>query len=452
MLRRRLTFVLVLLITILAIVIDWPHTSVKFNLGSFKVDTVLQAPAIDLTGIGLPLRRDGELKLGLDLQGGTRLALQADMGPIATQDRDQALESAKNVIERRVNLFGVSEPVVQSAKVGDDYRVIVELPGIRDVNQAKDLVGRTAQLQFREYIDASASANQLPTLENTKETGVTGKDLQSARVDYPGASQGAPGQPVVAFSLTGEGTEKFAELTTRLVGQPLAIFLDDQTIGGAPPVVQTPITEGAGIISGGFDAAGARQLATQLNAGALPVSIQVVEERTIGASLGQESITKSMIAGAIGLLVVIFFMIAYYGFPGVLASAALILYTAYSLAVFKLWPITLTLAGIAGFILSIGMAVDANILIFERMREELRSGKNRHNSIEIGFARAWTSIRDSNISSLITAVILFWFGSGSVRGFALTLMIGILLSMFTAIILTKNLLRIFYHDRKPKSV
>lgn len=418
---------------------------VKFSLGPMRVDTVLEAPALDLTSFGIPFSRDSSLKLGLDLQGGTRLVMQADMSPVKSEDRTSALESAKEVVERRVNLFGVSEPIVQSSKVGEDYRIIAELPGVKDVNQAKELVGRTAQLQFREFIEATTSANVVPTLENTKETGVTGKDLKSARVDF-GSGSTASSQPVVAFNMTGDGSKKFAEVTTKLVNQPLAVFLDDQVVTW--PIVNTPITEGSGVISGSFTTEEAKKLAVQLNAGALPVSIRVVEERTVGASLGQESINKSLLAGAIGLLIVSFFMIAYYGIPGVLASIALIFYTIYTLALFKLIPVTLTLAGIAGFILSIGMAVDANVLIFERMREEERAGKNRASSIEIGFARAWSSIRDSNVSSLITAVILYWFGTGSVRGFAITLALGILVSMFTAITLTKNLLRIFHRDKR----
>ncbi len=441
MLRKRLSLITVVLITLTAILVDWPRVPVKFSLGPLKVDTVLEAPGIDLTNFGIPFSRDNSLKLGLDLQGGTRLVMQADMSPVKSEDRDSALESAKEVVERRVNLFGVSEPIVQSSKVGQDYRIIVELPGVKDVNQAKELVGRTAQLQFREFIEATTSASVVPTVENTKETGVTGKDLKSARVDFGSGSQ-SQGQPVVAFSLTDEGSKKFADVTTRLVGQQLAVFLDDQVVTW--PTVSTPITEGSGVISGSFTTEDAKKLAVQLNAGALPVSIAVVEERTIGASLGQESINKSLLAGGIGLLIVSFFMIAYYGIPGVLASVALIFYTIYTLALFKLIPVTLTLAGIAGFILSIGMAVDANVLIFERMREEERSGKSRKSSIEIGFARAWSSIRDSNVSSLITAVILYWFGTGSVRGFAITLALGILLSMFTAITLTRNLLRRFY--------
>jgi preprotein translocase subunit SecD len=360
------------------------------------------------------------------------------------------LDSAKEVIDRRVNLFGVSEPLVQSSKVGNDYRVIVELPGIKDVNQAKELVGKTAQLQFREYKDPNlaASSSAIPTIDNTKETGVTGKDLKSSHLDYSNSSSGGAGQPVVNFSLTDEGAKKFGDLTTRLINKPLAVFLDDQLV--TAPIVQSPITTGTGVISGNFTVDSAKKLAVQLNAGALPVSIKVVEERTVGASLGQESIAKSLLAGGIGLVIVSFFMIAYYGLPGVLATIALLFYTLYTLALFKLIPVTLTLAGIAGFILSIGMAVDANVLIFERMREEERSGKSRSNSIEIGFARAWSSIRDSNVSSLITAGILYWFGTGSVRGFALTLALGILVSMFTAITLTRNLLRIFYHEKRLK--
>lgn len=449
--KRRILLAAIIVLSLLAIIVDWPTVPVKFNLGPLKVNTTLSSPSIDLSFVGIPLRRESGLKLGLDLQGGTRLVLQADMSLVDSKDRDSALDSVKTVIERRVNLFGVSEPLVQSSKVGGDYRVIAELPGVKDVNQAKELVGKTAQLKFREYIDPNmvASASAVPSINNTKDTGVTGSDLKSARVDYAGSGSNAAGQPVVAFTLTSDGAKKFSELTTRLVNKPLAVFLDEQLV--TAPTVQSPITDGNGIISGSFTVDSAKKLAVQLNAGALRVPVKVVEERTIGASLGQESINKSLLAGIIGLLIVGFFMIFYYGLPGLLASAALIFYSLYTIALFRLIPVTLTLAGIAGFILSIGMAVDANVLIFERMREEERSGKNRSSSIEIGFARAWSSIRDSNISSLITAGILYWFGTGSVRGFALTLALGIVVSMFTAITLTRNFLRIFYRERRQKN-
>jgi preprotein translocase subunit SecD len=390
------------------------------------------------------LKRDFEPKLGLDLQGGIDLTLKADVSEVDESERDEALVSAKEIIERRVNALGVAEPVVQTSKVGGEYRIIVQLPGVEDIEEAKGLVGQTAKLEFREFKDEEVQPNTMPTLENTKPSGVDGTDLKRATPDFQQAGQDqAQGGPVVNFKIKGESVEKFRELTKRLIGKPLIVFLDDVPISA--PTVQSEISE-EGIITG-VSAEEAKRLAIQLNAGALPVKkIEIIQERTIGATLGQQSINQSLVAGAIGLVIVGLFMIAYYGFWGLLASAALIVYSLIVFALFKSVPITLTLAGIAGFILSIGMAVDANILIFERMKEELRAGRTRTQAVEIGFSRAWNSIRDSNVSSLITSAILFWFGTGSVRGFALALAIGIMVSMFTAITVTRNFLRFIYRS------
>ncbi|MCL5411738.1 MAG: protein translocase subunit SecD [Patescibacteria group bacterium] len=428
----------IVIMTMIALVVDWPKVPVKINLGSLHIDTVIAGPDIDVDFLGMKIRKELNIKEGLDLQGGTRLVLQADMKDIASEDRDKALESARDVIDRRVNLYGVSEPLVQTSKSGNDYRIIAELPGVKDINQAKDLVGKTALLEFREFKEVTPSAQEVPTLDNTKETGLTGKDLKSANADFN--SQNA--EPVVSFKMTPEGGSKFADITKRLVGKPLVIFLDDQAVTW--PTVREPITGGEGVISGNFTVDQAKELSIQLNAGALPVPVKIAEERTVGATLGQESVNKSLFAGVIGLAIVIVFMIVYYHLPGILAAGALIIYSLLALALFKLIPVTLTLAGIAGFILSIGMAVDANILIFERMREELRAGKQKKIAMEIGFARAWSSIRDSNVSSLITCGILYGFGTGIVRNFALTLAVGILVSMFSAIVVTKNFLRLIY--------
>lgn len=393
------------------------------------------------------------LRLGLDLQGGTQLVLEADMSTLANDDKDNALESAKEVIERRVNLFGVSEAVVQSSKVGDSRRILVDLPGIKDMNQAQELVGRTALLEFREQnataaAEATQSAFFIPTFQNTDSTGLTGKDLKKAQVTFGGGQQQitAGGTAEVAIEFNGEGSQKFAEITRRNIGKPLAIFLDDMPVTW--PNVNQEILGGTAVITGGFSPEAAKSLAVQLNAGALPVPIKVIEQRSIGASLGQESINKSLVAGVIGLVTVIIYMIAYYGVLGVVAAFALIVYSLFTIAIFRtglflIPPITLTLAGIAGFVLSIGMAVDANILIFERMKEEKRWGKTTKQALELGFKRAWSSIRDSNISSLITAGILYGMGTGSIKGFAITLAIGVLISMFTAITVTKTILKVF---------
>lgn len=414
----------------------------------YKVPTnFLKNSFLHLDGVG----GNFPLKLGLDLQGGTQLVLETDMSKIDPASRDTALASATDVIERRVNLYGVSEAVIQASKLGDQRRILVDMPGVTDASAAADLVGRTAQLEFRE-IPASPSAQEneatksgLPVEYTARPTGLTGADLKSAEVVFNQSAAGSAGSPQVSIHFSDDGAKKFAELTKRNVGKPVPIFLDDQVLSA--PVVQQEIVGGNAVITGQFTTDGAKQLATQLNAGALPVPIHIIDQRLIGATLGQQSINKSIIAGIIGLVTVMIFMIAYYGFFGVIADMVLIIYALFLMAIFRtglfiLPPVTLTLAGIAGFILSIGMAVDANILIFERMKEEKRWGKNSKQALELGFKRAWSSIRDSNISSLITASILYYIGTGLVKGFAITLAIGVLVSMFTAIVVTRTILRL----------
>lgn len=396
------------------------------------------------------------LKLGLDLQGGTQLVLEAKMDSIASENRDSALDSAKEVIERRVNLFGVSEPLVQTSKVGDKRRILVDLPGIKDASQASGLVGKTAQLEFRELqATTSAEATQAGVLDSYTfiPTGLTGADLTKAQVVFSQGQGANRTGAQVSIQFNSEGAQKFAEITKRNIGKPLAMFLDDQLLSDSPPIVQQEILGGNAVISGNFTSEQAKALSIQLNAGALPVPIEIVEQRVIGPSLGEESVKASIVAGAIGLITVILYMAIYYGFWGIIADAALIIYTLFVLAIFKtglfiIPPVTLTLPGIAGFILSIGMAVDANILIFERMKEELRWGKSRRQAIDAGFDRAWSSIRDSNISSLITAGILYSIGTGLVKGFAITLALGVLVSMFTAIFVTRTILKLVIRNKQ----
>lgn len=389
------------------------------------------------------------LKLGLDLQGGTELVLQAEMDKIEPGSRDEALESAKEVIERRVNFYGVSEATVQTSKRGDERRILVEMPGVRDVQTAVDLVGKTAQLEFREMISSpsavASESGKIDYLAQTLPTGLTGADLKKTQVTFDSSRAGSGPQVLLEFSEAGKS--KFAEVTKRNIGKPLAMFLDEKPLLWPPPIVQSEIVAGSAVISGNFSVEEAKNLSIQLNAGALPVPIKILQQRSIGATLGAESVQKSFLAGGIGLLTVMIFMVAYYGIYGLIADVALIIYTLLILAIFRtglfiIPPVTLTLAGIAGVILSIGMAVDANILTFERIKEEERLGKKGSIALEQGFKRAWTSIRDSNSSSLITAFILYLFGTSVVRGFALTLAIGILVSMFSAIIVSRNLLRL----------
>jgi len=506
-------------------------------------------------------RRAADLRLGLDLKGGTHLVYNADISKVSDADRQSALAGVRDVIERRVNQFGVSEPVIQTNRSGAQWRVIVDLPGVKDVREAIRLIGETPLLEFREQqapvaktseeqktydaqvaaveknanevlvkakasgADFAALANQYsedpgntgtdekkqggdlgfaergqfvpefekalfddlkdgqvtPTLVQSQfgfhiikrleskttqtngsdvlsvhgahilfslpqdptatsdtfvATALTGKQLNHARVQFDQTN----GSPEIALEFNAEGKALFAEITKRNVGKPVGIYLD-----GAPlsiPVVQQEITGGTAVITGSFTVKEAKDLAQRLNAGALPIPITLTSQQTIGPSLGRDAIDRSLFAGVVGIALVIIFMLVFYRLPGLIASLALGIYTALVLSIFKLWPVTLTLAGVAGFILSIGIAVDANILIFERTKEELRRGRELMPALEDGFVRAWLSIRDSNLSGLLTTLILYTFGTGIIKGFALTLAIGIAVSMFTAISVTRTFLRL----------
>lgn len=382
-------------------------------------------------------------RLGLDIQGGTHLVYQADLSNIVAADYSNSMDAVRDVIERRVNLFGVAEPLVQVEKSGGDWRLIVELAGIKDIGAAIRLIGETPYLEFREerpsgerdgILEAQKAGKRLLEDPYFIPTELTGKHVRRADVDFDQTTF----QPLVNLELTDEGTDIFAGLTKRNIGRQLAIYLDGVPISA--PVVRDEITGGRAQISGNFTPQSAKELAGRLNAGALPVPIKLIAQQSVEASLGQESFDKSIQAGIIGFMAVALFMILWYRLPGLLSVFALSFYTVIVLAVFKLIPVTLTVAGIAGFILSIGMAVDANVLIFERLKEELRGGKNLEDAVRDGFGRAWTSIRDSNVSSLITSGILYWLGTSMVKGFALTLSVGILISMFSAISVTRTLL------------
>jgi len=516
-----------------------------------------------------------QVHLGLDLQGGAHLVYEADVSEIALADRGDAVEGVRDVIERRVNALGVSEPLVQTNQIGNTYRVIIELAGVFDINDAIKQIGETPLLEFKEQnLNTSAADIQLTAEEqaqidaynvNAKQraqdllnqiktgadfgdlatqfsedptakdnagdlgfaksgsfvpefddilfnklkdgeiypelvqtqfgyhiiqrleareatstfaaettngetvnltgtgteevhgrhililtedaadlypidpwvnTGLSGKQLEHAQVIFDQQL----GSPEISLKFNSEGTDLFAQITERNLNQPVAIFLDGEAI--SVPVVQNIISNGEAVISGDFTITEAKLLAQRLNAGALPVPVTLVSQLQVGPSLGGESVSKSISAGFWGLIFVMIFMLLVYRLSGLLADVSLIIYTVVLIGLFEWIPVTLTLAGIAGFILSIGMAVDANVLIFERMKEELRSGKSLKVAIEEGFARAWSSIRDSNISSLITAVILIWFGSSIIKGFALTLSIGILVSIFSAITITRTFLRL----------
>jgi preprotein translocase subunit SecD len=439
------TFIGIIILTIVAGVIALPQQlPLKFNFFGQNIDTVVTAPSWRIPGMGLVTF---QLKQGLDIQGGIQVIMRADMSQIPVEDRETAIEAARQVLLRRVDLYGISEPVVQTAQVGNEYRLIVELAGVEDPNQALQLIGTTAQLDFRlQSASPSAIATQSAvTLFNDFEpTALTGQDLQRAQVQFDQQT----GQPIIGLEFTSEGRDKFADITQQNQGEVLGIFLDDVPL--MLPQIQQPILNGQAVITGEFTVDEAKNLAIQLNAGALPVPIEVLEQRTIGASLGQQSVQDSIQAGMIGLGLVMIFMMLYYRWKGLIASLALFIYSVLTVAVYKVIGVTLTLPGIAGLLLSIGMAVDANILIFERMKEELRDGKPFERALELGFGRAWDSIKDANLATIMTAIVLinpfnlsFLNTSGLVRGFGVTLLIGVVISLFTGVVVTRTLMRLF---------
>ncbi len=454
------TLFFIMILTVLAMFIALPSkVPIHFKVFNREIAYTFERPPLDLTQLPklrIPFRRDLELRMGLDIQGGTRVTLQADMTKISQADREAAFQSTREIIARRVDLYGVSESTVQTSIANDQYRILVELPGVTNSSEAVALIGTTAQLDFREEPASPSTKKVSANIENPQSldpfaiyesTGLTGKDLQRSGVQFSNKDS----QPVVTIEFTNEGQKKFAEITQRNIGKRVVIYLDDIPV--TAPMVNEAIVSGSAEISGGFTIEAAKQLSIQLNAGALPVPIQVVQQQTIGASLGQDAVTKTARAGLIGVGLVALFMILLYGWKGVLADLALAVYAVITLAIYKLIPVTLTLPGIAGLMLSIGMAVDSNILIFERMKEELRAGRPFGLAMKLGFGRAWDSIKDANIATLFTCFILFnpfefsfLNRSGMVRGFAFTLALGIGISLFTGIVVTRTLLRIFLRD------
>ncbi len=413
---------------------------IKFSMFGAKFDTVYTRKDLNFSIGSFSLSKQFDLILGLDLAGGSHLVFEADTGGIDSSKKTEAIQSVRNVIERRVNLFGVSEPNIQVSSFEGKDRILVELPGVRDTEEAVGLIGKTAQLVFAE-IGTEETPGIIPT-------DLTGGDLEQAEVVFDQTT----GNPAVSLSFSDEGAIKFADITERNIGKPVAIMLDDEVVSA--PQVSDKITGGFAQISGEFTLEEARQLAIQLNAGALPVPVNLVEQRTVGATLGAESVARSIRAGLIGLGMVLVFMVLIYGKLGIIASIALLIFGIITLALYKLIPVVLTLPGIAGFLLSVGMAVDSNILIFERFKEE-RQRRDFRNALEVSFGRAWDSIRDANIATLVTAFILanpldfsFLHTSGPVRGFAITLALGIVVSMFTGIVVSRNLLRVLVTERK----
>lgn len=452
----------------------------------------------------LPQVKDIPFSLGLDLQGGAHLVYKADVKNIPEADRAGAMDSARDVIERRVNAFGVSEPLVTVNRgITGDYQIIAELAGIKDVSEAIKIIGETPILEFKEQSTstpvatintASSTASSTATVplsldlsQGWKNTELSGKYLKRATVQF----NPNDGSPEVSLEFNSEGAKLFEDITGRNIGQPVAIFLDGYPI--SVPTVNDKITGGKASISGKFNVEEAKLLVTRLNSGALPVPISLISQKTVEASLGSKSINNSLQAGLIGLLLVSLFMILYYRLPGLLSVLSLLVYGLTVLAIFKalpVWlsfalviamvglifytfnelkifngalaflfivigfllffyalkPVTLSLSGIAGFILSIGMAVDANILIFSRTREELKAGKSVSQAVNDGFRRAWPSIRDGNVSTIITCLILMFFGTSTIQGFGTTLFIGIAVSLFSAIVVTHTLFVVILGD------
>ena len=456
------------IILILAIYIDLP-----------------KSPGIHFAGI----ERDFTTRLGLDLVGGLQALLEADV-PATTTINPSDMQIAQQIVSNRVNALGVSEPVVQQA---GSRRIVVELPGETDTEKALALIKQTGLLEFvdmtaltnaeaaslvgtkinTDWTPAGSQPSQSttpppgtsPSSSLTPETSITPSATTSSTITSTlplptgptfhtvmtgasltnvGVQSNTGGGYVVAFELNSEGTQIFKDFTSAHVGQILGIALDKQVISA--PGINSPITGGKGVIEGKFTSDEANTLALKLKYGSLPIPLKVITSETVGPTLGQDSLNKSLIAGIIGMSVVILFMALYYRLPGLVADLALICYALLTYALFRLIPVTLTLPGIAGFILSVGVAVDANVLIFERIKEELRVGKSLKNSIDLGWKNAWPSIRDSNFSTLITCGILFWFGNtfgaSIVKGFSLTLAIGVLVSMFTAIVVTRTFLHL----------
>ena len=382
-------------------------------------------------------------RLGLDLSGGTQLVYRADLSAIQAGGVEDSMAALRDTIERRVNLFGVSEPIVQTQRGGTfagspEERLIVELPGVTDTQEAIRLIGQTPVLEFR-MLKGDTPPNDISTSTVSEYFGpalLTGKELSRAELQFYQQTGGIPNEPVVVLHFNSEGARIFAKLTGENVGRFFGMFLDGVPI--SIPIIQEAIPNGTAVISGNFSPESGRELARNLNYGALPVPIELISTQTVSGTLGAEAVERGINAALWGIAAVALFMLLWYRLPGIIAVIALSLYIVAILALFQWIPVTLTAAGIAAFILSVGMAVDANVLIFERMKEELRSGKGTNDAIRDGFSRAWLSIRDSNISSMITATILFWFGTSLIKGFALVFGLGVLVSMLTAITVSRT--------------
>lgn len=415
-----------------AIFLDWPG-GIQVTIPKPKIGFQASAPFVSFKFDGnlIDKKIDLDITKGLDIQGGSKLIYSIDMSKISEDERSDALDSLQKVIENRINAYGVSEPTIYTSVVGTEYRLTVELAGVSDIEAAKDLIGQTAELVFK-TMDAS-------TYEFV-ESGLTGSDLTSASVAFDQTTN----QPYVAIQFTSEGAEKFATLTANNIGSYIGIYLDDTLV--SYPTVNEAITGGNAQISGDFTYTEARDLAIQLDAGRLPMPISLISEQTVEASLGQDSINRSVFAGILGIIVVCIFMIIYYRLLGVFSTIGLGIYLVLTIAIFKIIGVTLTMGGVAALVLSIGMSMETDVLVFERIREEMRNGRAFGYASKLGFNRAWTSIRDSNMVSLIICALLILAG-GSVRGFAIVLALGVVIGLITTFIGTRALISLIANHK-----
>lgn len=425
--NNRIRIVFLLLLIILAFTIDWPG-GISIKVPKPKITFEKKSPFVHFSTDGnlIDYSKDYNINQGLDLQGGSHLVYSVDMSQVADGERSDALASLQKVIENRVNAFGVSEPTIFTSKSGSEYRLTVELAGVKDTNQAMDLIGKTAKLDFREM-----NSDQSDFVK----TDLTGSELVRATVAFDPNTN----KPYISIEFNDVGATKFETITTNNIGKPVGIYLDDQLI--SYPNVNQAISGGKAQITGEFTYQEAKNLAIQLDAGRLPMPITNIEQRTVEASLGRDSIHKSVVAAVIGILVVSLFMMIYYRALGIFSTLGLALYMVFMLALVKLFGITLTMGGIAGLILSIGMSMETDVLIFERIREEIRNGRAFAYASVLGFSRAWTSIRDSNVVSLIICGLLIWAG-GTIRGFAIVLVLGIVVGLTTTFLGTKTLIQL----------
>lgn len=431
------TFWAILALALVCLVINLPPSFRLFGRQFYRPDFSFKVG-------NFTFKKNLDLRFGLDLAGGASLVFEVDTKNLPPDDLARALESLKSNIERRVNLFGLSESAVQTSFQKGRHRLMVDLPGLTNISEAIKLVGQTAQLEFRGVVDLPPEATATATLADVlKDTGLNGSHLIRSTVQInPNTST-----PEVGLEFNADGTKLFAKATQEFLNKKIAILLDQEII--TAPVVQTVISDGQAVINGNFDPKSAKALSAQLNAGALPLPIKLISQTQVGATLGQDSIAKGVFAALLGLALVSLFMIGNYGYLGFIADLGLLIYGLITLSLYRLIPVTLTFPGLVGFILSVGMAVDSNILIFERMREELRRGQSWNRAMELGFGRAWDSIKDANACTVYSALILlnplgwsFLNTSGMVRGFATTLILGIIVSIFTGVVVTRTLLRV----------